>query len=306
VNSATLARFAIGLLGLALFGIAWPNLVNPYWVGVATTLLMWIALTESWILLSGMTGYISLGHAFFVGLGAYVLVLTWREVPLWLGLSLAGLSAGAAAFVIGIPCLRVRGPYFVILTLGVAEFGKYVVVNIEAKLGKFGRLLLGAPPLEDIFRMMLVLAAVAFCVAYAVRRSRFGAGLRALREDEEASQTAGVPVVRLKVLAFVASAIIPGIAGCLLVMRGGYFEPLQVFNPLISLTIITMSTIGGSDDAPGPLLGAMFLVILSELLWSNAPQLYMVILGALLIGFVLNMPDGIYARLRPHFRPRAT
>jgi ABC-type branched-subunit amino acid transport system permease subunit len=87
---------------------------------------------------------------------------------------------------------------------------------------------------------------------------------------------------------------------CNKALRSGYFEPLQVFNPLVSLTIITMATIGGSDDAPGPLLGTIFLVGLSELLWSTAPQLYMVILGALLIFFVLNAPDGLYGRLRPY------
>jgi branched-chain amino acid transport system permease protein len=261
---------------------------------------MWIALTESWIVLSGMTGYISLGHAVFVGLGAYVFVLTWGEVPLWVGLMLAGLTAGCTALLIGLPCLRVRGPYFVILTLGVSEFGKYVVVNIEASLSKFGRLVLGGPEIDDIFRMMLALAVVAFLLAWFVRRSRFGAGLRALREDEEASQMVGISATRLKITAFVVSAIIPGMVGSLLVLRSGYFEPLQVFNPLVSLTIITMATIGGSDDAPGPLLGTIFLVGLSELLWSTAPQLYMVILGALLIFFVLNAPDGLYGRLRPY------
>jgi branched-chain amino acid transport system permease protein len=282
-------------------GIAMPSLVGDYWLGVLTTLSMWIALTESWIVLSGMTGYISLGHAVFVGLGAYVFVLTWGEVPIWLGLMLAGLTAGGTALLIGLPCLRVRGPYFVILTLGVSEFGKYVVVNIEASLGKFGRLVLGGPEIDDIFRMMLALAVVAFLLAWFVRRSRFGAGLRALREDEEASQMVGISATHLKITAFVVSAIIPGMVGSLLVLRSGYFEPLQVFNPLVSLTIITMATIGGSDDAPGPLLGTIFLVGLSELLWSTAPQLYMVILGALLIFFVLNAPDGLYGRIRPYF-----
>jgi branched-chain amino acid transport system permease protein len=80
-------------------------------------------------------------------------------------------------------------------------------------------------------------------------------------------------------------------------MRSGYFEPMQIFSPVLSLTMITMAVIGGSDDAPGPLFGVVCLVVLSEFLWSSAPQFYMIILGLLLMVFVLRVPDGIYGRL---------
>ena len=275
---------------------ALPFVGNEYWVGVGTNVAMWTALTESWIVLSGMTGYVSLGHAAFIGAGAYVFVLLWGMVPIWAGLVAAGASAGLLALVVGAPCLRVRGPYFVILTLGVAEFVKFIVINIEASLSKFGRLVLGAPDIRTIFYIMMGLAALAYLLSHAVRRSRFGMGLRAIREDEIAAEASGVPVTALKVAAFVVSAIIPGMVGALVVMRSGYFEPLQMFSPLLSLTMITMAVIGGSDDAPGPLFGVTFLVVLSEALWSNAPQLYMIILGVLLVAFVLGVPDGIYGR----------
>lgn len=274
-----------------------PFVGNEYWVGVGTNVAMWTALTESWIVLSGMSGYVSLGHAAFIGAGAYVFVLLWGMVPIWAGLVAAGAGAGLLALVVGVPCLRVRGPYFVILTLGVAEFVKFIVINIEAGLSRFGRLLLGAPDISTIFYTMMGLAAVAYLLSHTVRRSPFGIGLRAVREDETAAEASGVPVTALKVAAFVLSAIIPGMVGALVVMRSGYFEPLQMFSPLLSLTMITMAVIGGSDDAPGPLIGVTFLVVLSEALWSNAPQLYMIILGVLLVAFVLGVPDGIYGRL---------
>ena len=285
---------ALGLAGAALF----PLLAGDYGIGVGLSLLSWIALAASWGVLSGMTGYISLGHAVFYGIGGYVMVLSWTHLPLWLAVPLAGLAAATLALLLGYPCLRVRGPYFVILTLGVAEFVKYVVVAIEAALGKAGRLLFGTPGLIELFYGMAVLAALSLAIAYAVRRSRFGAGLIAIREDETAAETIGVDVVALKVAAFVLSAAIPGMVGALMMLRATYFEPLQVFSPVTSFTIVTIGIIGGSDDAPGALLGAAFLVLLSELLWATTPEIYMIILGALLVGFVLFVPDGLYGRLR--------
>jgi len=298
-----LAAATAFLAVVALAALA-PFLLGPYLVGVALDLLMWIALAESWILLSGMTGYISLGHAVFFGTGGYVMVLAWGVLPFWLVVPLGGLVAGLLALAIGYPCLRVRGPYFVILTFGVAEFAKFVVVAIEAGLGKAGRLMFGAPSLDELYFVMLALAAAAFVIADCVRRSRFGAGLRAIREDEDAAETIGVPTTRFKILAYTLSAIIPGMVGTVMVLRSTYFEPLQVFDPLISFTIVTMAIIGGSDGAPGPLMGAVFLVSLSELLWANLPEVYMILLGALLVGFVLGAPDGIHGWIRARLARR--
>ncbi len=274
-----------------------PFFAGPYWLGVGLSLLAWIALAQSWVLLAGMTGYISLGHAMFYGLGGYLTVLTWQSWPLWISLPAAGALAAFVALVLGWPVLRVRGPYFVILTYGLAELVKFVVIDIEAKLGKFGRLLMGAPPLETLYWLMLALALIATLATWYVRRSRFGAGLRAIRENEEAAETLGVPVVRFKLFAFAASAFIPGIVGGLMALRSAYFEPFQAFSPVTSFTIVVIALIGGSDDAPGPILGALFLIVLQELLWTSAPELYLIILGLVLIGFVLFLPDGVHGRL---------
>ena len=274
-----------------------PFFLGPYYLGVGLALFAWIALAQSWVLLSGMTGYISLGHAMFYGLGGYLTVLTWQSWPLWISLPAAGLLAAFVALVLGWPVLRVRGPYFVILTYGLAELVKFIVIDIEAKLGKFGRLLMGAPPLETLYWMMLALALIATLLTWWVRRSRFGAGLRAIRENEEAAETLGVPVVRFKLFAFAASAFIPGMVGGLMALRTAYFEPFQAFSPVTSFTIVVIALIGGSDDAPGPILGALFLIVLQELLWTNAPELYLIILGLVLIGFVLFVPDGVHGRL---------
>jgi branched-chain amino acid transport system permease protein len=220
-------------------------------------------------------------------------VATFKTLPVWASIPLGGAVAGVFALVVAVPVLRVRGPYFVILTFGLAELVKFSVLNIETAMGKSSRLLFGAPKAETLLYAMIALALAASLATFLVQRSRFGRGLVAIREDETAAETIGVPVVRYKVIAYAASAIIPGMAGGLMALRSTYFEVLHVFNPVVSFTIVTMAIIGGSGDARGPLLGAAFLVALSELLWANAPRLYLILLGAFLVGFVVLAPGGL-------------
>jgi len=290
---------ALVLAALAIAAAALPLVAGDYYVGVGLLLLMYVALTQSWTVLSGLTGYVSLGHVVFYGLGAYVAVLVWGEVPLAAIIVLAALAAFAFAALIGLPALRVRGPYFVILTFGLAELAKYVVIVIEGWLGKFSRVIFGAPGLVTLFYIMLGLAIAATLLTFLVRRSRFGRGLLALRENEEAAETVGVPTVRFKLLAYALSALVPGAVGSVMVLRQTYFEPAQIFDPVISFTIVTMAVVGGSEDVKGPLLGAAGFVVLSELLWANAPQTYMVLVGLLLILFVLFAPQGLTGLLFP-------
>ena len=291
----TSGQLASGVAALAAAAalLALPWFGNDYLVGVGLSVLMWVALTESWCVLSKMTGYISLGHVVFYGLGAYVVVVTWQQIPLALAILGAGLVAACFAALIGLPVLRVRGPYFVILSFGVAELVKFSIMAAEAASGTASRILFGAPDLVVIYFSMFGLAVAATLLLAWVSRSRFGHGLRSLRENEEAAETLGVPIARFKLLAFVLSAVIPGMVGGVMALRSTYFVVGGVFDPMISITIIAMAIIGGGDDAKGPLLGVVFLALLSELLWSRAPLLYMVILGAILIVFVLVLPNGL-------------
>ena len=283
----------IGTAAVIVILASLSGLASEYMLGIGFTLFMYIALAQSWIILSGMTGYISLGHVVFFGSGAYVFVLLWGLVPVWLGVALSGLVVGIGALMIGYPVLRVRGPYFVILSFGLAELVKNLVLINEARMYMSLRPVFGAPPLAQLYIAMLVLAVVATALTYWIRRSRFGAGLRSIREDEWAAETIGVPASRLKLIAFALSGLIPAMVGAIFIMRSGIFQPGDAFNPIVSFTIVTMAIIGGSDDAAGPLLGVAFLVILQELLWANWPEIYMIILGVLLIGFVLFAPGGI-------------
>ncbi len=277
--------------------LALPELLGPYGLAVAMTLTMWIALTQSWVLFSGLTGYVSLGHVVFVGIGAYVAVISWNVLPLWFALILGGTFASAFALVIAWPVQRVRGPYFVVLTFGISELVRNLLLNLEQSLGQTSRLLFGLPDNGELFRWMASFALLATMLTLVVMQSRFGQGLAAIREDEMAAQTIGVPVVRYKALAYALSAFVPGMVGGILVLRSTYFEVGQVFNPMISLSIIVMAIMGGSVYARGPILGAKFLTLVQELLWARAPQLYLVLLGALLVVFVMFAPKGILGLL---------
>lgn len=293
------------ILGLLAAAGLVPLVAGDYWIGVGIALLMAIALTQSWSILSSLSGYVSLGHVVFYGLGAYVVVASWGSLPVAASLPIAALAAAAFAFVIGLPVLRVRGPYFVILTFGLAELVKFCVIAIEAAQGRASRLILGTPGLDTLFFLMLALAAIATLLAWGARVTRLGHGLRAIRENEEAAETLGVPVARYKLAAFVLSAAIPGAVGGVMALRATYFEPIQVFDPMVSFSMIAMAIIGGGDDLRGPVIGAIVLGTLSEMLWASAPQLYMIILGLLLVIFVLFVPEGICGRLlRPSIARR--
>lgn len=298
----------VGLLMLLSALGCIPLFGNDYLIGIGFNLLMWIALASAWAIFSALTGYVSLGHVVFFGLGTYSMVLLWEHLPLWAALPLSGLAAAIFALVIGLPVLRIRGPYFVILTLGIAELVKNIVLIIEARLGEASRILLGAPSIEELFYWMLSCAVLAALVGYFMRNTpRWWLGLRALRANEEAAETVGVPVARMKLIALIASAFIVGAVGGVAALRSTYFEAGLAFDPMFSFTMIAMTIIGGGDSLKGPVLGAIGLTLLQEVLWANFPELYTVLLGVLLTLFVLFVPGGlsgwldrVLARKGPH------
>lgn len=288
-DRAWVTAMTMGGVALAVL----PFVANDYLVGTGLMLLMWLALTQSWCVLSKMTGYVSLGHVVFFGLGAYLMVVTWQQVSFVLVIFGAGALTAAFAALVGMPVLRVRGPYFVILTFGLAELVKFSIMAAESASGTASRILFGTPDLPVVYFAMFALALLATGLLTWVSRSRFGQGLRSLRENEEAAETLGVPVVRFKLIAFVLSAAIPGMVGAVMALRSTYFVVDGVFDPMISITVIAMAILGGGDNAKGPVLGVVFLFLMQELLWANAPLLYMIILGAILITFVLLLPNGL-------------
>ncbi|MEJ2717708.1 MAG: branched-chain amino acid ABC transporter permease [Deltaproteobacteria bacterium] len=275
------------IVALGLF----PRFATDYHVSVVLDCLMWVALTESWIILSGYTGYISLGHSAFFGMGAYFMALTWPKLPFILGALLAGIVSSVFAVAIGFIVFRVRGPYFVILTLGLTEFILHVVINLEIKLGgTVGRILMSAPDLVTLYYAILAVAVGATIAAYLVKNSRFGAGLFSIKEDEDAAGALGVNTSLYKWTAFGISAFFPGMVGAIMALRHSYIDPYTVFDPMVSFQVIVMAFLGGMEDVEGAITGAVILTLVSEALWASYPYYYMIMLGVIMILIVKVMP----------------
>jgi branched-chain amino acid transport system permease protein len=283
-----------------------PSFASDYHVSVMLDLLMWIALTESWIILSGYTGYISLGHSAFFGMGAYFMAMTWMKLPYALSVILAGLSCAVFAFLIGFPFLRVKGPYFVILTLGLTEITKFLFINLEIKLGgTVGRILMMTPELSTLYYSVLAVFVLATITAYWIKNSRFGTGLFSIKEDEDAAGSLGVNTSFYKWLAFGISAVFPGMIGAILALRRSYIDPYTVFSPMVSFQVIVMAFLGGIEGIEGAIVGAVVLTLLSEALWAQYPYYYMIILGVVMILLVKFMPRGIVHPIKQKILDRA-
>jgi branched-chain amino acid transport system permease protein len=283
---------------IAFFIIA-PHIINDYYLSLLLDLFMWISLTSSWIILSGYTGYISLAHSAFYGIGAYFMAMAWLQIPYFLAIVLGGLLAAGFAMLIGYPFLRVRGPYFVILTLGLTELTKYIFINMEIRLGgTVGRILMSTPSLTILYYSMLVVLVGAIITAFLIKQSRFGVALFSIKEDEEAAVSLGVNAAFFKWLAFGISAFFPGMVGAILALRRSYIDPYTSFDLTISFQVIVMAFLGGIAGVEGAIIGALVLTLISEYLWSNYPYFYMILTGCIMIFIVKFMPNGIVFSLR--------
>jgi branched-chain amino acid transport system permease protein len=296
-------RVALGVAVLLL--AAYPLVATGYGVRFMLQLFMWVALAQSWNLISGLTGYVSFGHVAFFGTGAYaagILMTThgWSWVPASL---MGGVAAVLLALVIGYPCLRLTGPYFAIAMLGLNEVMRVLVSYFEGLTG--GGLGLSLPTLYasvEIYYAMGFAAIAVTAVAYFIITSRFGLRLMTIREDELAAEAMGIDTARYKLIAFLLSAFTPGVVGGLFARDTGYIEPISVFPLLFTITMIVMALFGGKGTIWGPVLGAAALFVLQELVWARFLYLHQVLFGAIIIIVVLLMPKGVLGVLQEHYR----
>ncbi len=292
---------AIGI-GISVALAAVP-LLNPgtYVLSFLFTMFMYGALAGSWNIIGGYAGYLSFGHAAFFGVGAYTtaLLLFYFGWSPFLTMPLAGGTAALFAALVGYPCLRLRGPYFSLVTLilGLAMYS--LVLNLPFTQGSTGLFL---PFLRvDIstshiifYEVMLALLVLATVTLRQITRTKMGIGLAAIREDEDAAGTLGVNATRLKLQAFMLSAFLTGLVGGVYSYYKSYLDPSFVFATSISITIVLMALFGGRLTWHGPLVGAVVLSVINEILTTQAtPQTARIVFGALLIGVILFLPDGL-------------
>lgn len=298
---AVRAALLIALLLLALY----PTIATGYGIRFMLQLFMWVALAQSWNLISGLTGYVSFGHVAFFGTGAYataILVAThgWHWVPAAVA---GGVAAVLLALLIGYPCLRLKGPYFAIAMLGLNEVMRVLVSYFEGLTG--GGLGLSLPTLHasvEIYYAMGLAAVAVTAVASFIITSRFGLRLMTIREDEIAAEAMGINTARYKLYAFLLSAFMPGVVGGLFARDTGYIEPIGVFPLLTTITMIVMALFGGKGTIWGPVLGAVTLFVFQELVWARFLYLHQILFGAIIVFVVLLMPRGILGVLQERYR----
>jgi len=284
---------ALLLMGLALM----PLTASAYLLSFMFLLFMYVTMAESWNMLSGYTGYFSLGHGLFFGVGAYafaLLVLKGKLSP-YAAILAGGAVAVLLAAALGYPLMRarIRAAYFAILTLGLNEIMKTMIGNNDALGASYGFTLPPVPHQAVPYYALLMISLGAIGVMAAVDRSRFGLGLRAILEDEEVAESSGVDTARYKMGVFMLSAWFPGLAGGVIAWNWSYIDPYLAFDLLLSFNSAIMAVFGGVGTVWGPVVGAVVMSLLIEALWINLPHFQAVVFGLLVIVIILVSPGGV-------------
>ena len=288
-----------GLAAVLLLAIA-PEIFSAFMVQFLINLFMMGILAESWNIIGGFTGYASFGNVAFFGIGAYTtgVLLTRAELPFVLALPAAGIVAMLFAALVGLPILRLKGHYFAIATLGTAETIREVVYNLEFT-GKGTGLVMPIlrSPLVFFYSMLGILLA-ATLVNWWVSASRFGYGMIAIREDEDAAAAMGINTPFYKTIAFALSGAFAGLAGGVYAYWITFIDPDAVFKVTTTVQMIIMAVFGGAGTVVGPLLGALVLSSVSELLATQLATLAELFYGLIIILVVLFMPKGFSDLIR--------
>ncbi len=282
--------------------------VNEYFFFAAYFVLTFVVLATAWNILGGYAGYVNFGTPAFFGTGAYaaVVLFKWLEAPLAVQIAGAALMGGLLGFGVGVLTLRLRGIFFAIATVAVIFIMETLMVNWRYVGGATGLQLLRPPalePFESYTRMLFVVMAAMSIGAVAAARyiqiSWIGRGLRALRDSEEAAESAGVPTLKLKLFACTVSGALMGAAGAPMPMYLSFIEPASTFNLSYTIGALGSSIIGGMSHWLGPIVGAVLLGSLQQVITVTVPgEVNVLVVGVLLVVFVVLAPDGILSLFR--------
>lgn len=298
------AAAAAAIVILALRGMG-----SEYAYFAATFVLQYVVLATAWNILGGYAGYVNFGAAAFFAAGAYTTVAVSKALGLSLlpCIGIAALVGGALGLGTGVLTLRLRGAYFAIATLCLSVVLQTFIVNWSYVGGSRGAYILRPREIPFGFdsysgylcAVVVVLAAAAIAIARSIEVSRLGLGLAALRDDEAAAEAAGVPTLRLKLIATSISGAMMAVAGAPLPYLGSYIEPASAFGLSYAVNAIAMPLIGGTASWAGPLIGAVLLASLQQaatVTISSAANL--LIVGVVLVVFVCVAPHGIIGLFR--------
>lgn len=296
------------LIAVALFALVAlvPLSGEAYWLRLGTTMLMYGVIAMSWNFIGGMAGYPSFAVAAFFGLGAYTGAVAQKfGLPMGLAWCFAGLAALVFAAALGIALLRLRGHYFAIASLVVAEVLRELVNSATDLTGGGMGLNLPLPAMRSVeaqatffYYAMLGLAVLTFAAMLATVHSRLGFGLRCIQQNESAADMLGVNTTFYKVSAFMLSGVFVGMAGAVYASWVHYIEPPDVFDVLYSVKAIVMVLLGGAGSVFGPLFGAALFLSLEELVWRRFLEVHTGVLGLLIVLLVMFMPKGLLSLSR--------
>jgi branched-chain amino acid transport system permease protein len=306
--------FWLGMTGVAPAAFALTLLTgNEYPFFAGFTILQFVALASAWNILGGYAGYVNFGTSAFVGIGIYVAVFLfkWISAPLAMQIAAAAVVGALLGFGVGALTLRLRGIFFSIATLAVTIIVETCVAHWTYVGGPSG-IQLQRPaityPFDSYIKLLFVvealIAGLAVAMSRIVEQSWIGRGLQALRDDEVAAEAAGVPTLRLKVLACIISGALMAAAGAPTAMYLQYAQTVTAFDLNYSISTLTMALIGGAGRWSGPVLGAVLLGVAQQWLTvSFSSEVNILLVGLVLVAFVSLAPNGLVGLLSRSGRP---
>jgi branched-chain amino acid transport system permease protein len=289
---------------------------NPAVTSIGVFTMFFLLAAVAWNIFSGYSGYISIGHAVYYGFGQYTVALLILHLGIAAGVGelalvpLAGLAGAVVAVPVGLLVLRVRRHTFIVLTIAVMFIFQLLAFNFPSITGGSTGMNVTPPTWSGndfnlpFYYIALGTAAIALLVSWGVRRSKFGLGLLAIRDDEDRAKGLGIKVTRTKLLALVLSAFFVGIAGALYAIFVGQVFPQFAFTPFYDLYLAVFVFVGGLGTLPGPVFGALLLGPLQQYfeIQFGATTLYLIIYGALFIVILLTLPAGVVPSVADRYR----
>jgi branched-chain amino acid transport system ATP-binding protein/branched-chain amino acid transport system permease protein len=296
------AAAAIVIAALAAFPLA----ASGYHLALAISLLYFTVLATAWALFSGPTHYISLATAAFFGIGAYTTAILTDFMPWPLVLLAAAVVGVIVALIVGLSTLRLSGIYFVIFSFGLAELIRQLVAWYEINIhGSVGRYIFADTTSEGIYLRLLALVVMVLGAGWLIRHSRLGLAVRVIGQDEAVASHCGIDTTRAKLVLFAVSAGFMTVTGAVMAPRWTYIDPAIAFNPMLSFEVVIMALFGGAGTLFGPLLGAVPLVLLFEVLIATFPNYFSIVLGAVFVLIVYGLPNGVIGLLQAKLLRRA-
>jgi branched-chain amino acid transport system permease protein len=307
--------FWAALAVIFLAGVLSTKLVdNEFYFFAGYAILQATIMAVAWNILGGFTGYVNFGSAGFFAIGAYTSIALSKALgpPMILPLVVAALIGGLVGFGTGYLTLRLRGVYFAIATLAMAIVFETFVTNWPYVGGASGAYILTPQTvvffdnyIEFLFALILFLALMAIAIGRHLKISRIGQGLAAIRDDEVAAECTGVPTLRLKLLSTTTMGALMAIAGVPYPFFVTYVDPLSAFNLTIAVNAIAMPMIGGAGTWFGPVVGALLLGTIQEIVTVTiSSEMNVLVVGVLLVLFIMVAPQGIVGLIQDRWRRR--